>query len=327
MQARGIRRGVVVGAVAALSAGAMLLAGGTPSGAAPQSQQFGFTGASELFQVPAGVYAITVDAYGARGGAGADDGELVPLGGLGGRATAVVCVTPGEILQVNVGGAGEDAGPSGDALGAGDDLTADRVPAIAGDVGVQAVGGFNGGGDAPNTSTPSGAGGGATDIRRGAFALSDRLVVAGGGGGAGGADNDATPPNSEGGDGGGLVGGDGGESHTGIPPGLGGTQTAGGAAGTGDLTAAAGTFGEGGDGGIGAFNNDAGGGGGGGWYGGGGGSGDIAGDDGGGGGGGSGFGPAGVAFETGVNDGDGSLLISWDPVADPGACLVVRFTG
>jgi hypothetical protein len=36
-------------------------------------------------------------------------------------------------------------------------------------------------------------------------------------------------------------------------------------------------------------------------------------DDGGGGGGGSGLGPAGVAFETGVQTGDGLVTITYDP--------------
>jgi hypothetical protein len=52
-----------------------------------------------------------------------------------------------------------------------------------------------------------------------------------------------------------------------------------------------------------------------------------------GGGGGSGFGPAGVAFETGVREGDGVVTITYDP--DAGGCpqavaAVVaepRFTG
>jgi hypothetical protein len=66
-------------------------------------------------------------------------------------------------------------------------------------------------------------------------------------------------------------------------------------------------------------------------------------DDGGGGGGGSGFGPAGVAFETGVQPGNGTVTITYDPAAGgcevptpapapapaPAAAVVVtpRFTG
>ena len=38
--------------------------------AEPQSQTFGYTGAAQPFVVPEGVFAITVDAYGAAGGNG-----------------------------------------------------------------------------------------------------------------------------------------------------------------------------------------------------------------------------------------------------------------
>jgi hypothetical protein len=60
----------------------------------------------------------------------------------------------------------------------------------------------------------------------------------------------------------------------------------------------------------------------------------IAGASAGSGGGGSGFGPAGTVFETGVNDGDGAVVLSW--TVDPGCGAVapaeaiqtpIRFTG
>jgi hypothetical protein len=62
---------------------------------APTTVTFAFTGGSEAFTVPAGVTQVVVDAFGAQGGGAS--------GGLGGRATATVPVTPGEVLQVNVG--------------------------------------------------------------------------------------------------------------------------------------------------------------------------------------------------------------------------------
>src|SRR5262245_29496595 len=52
------------------------------------------------FVVPADVCEITVDAIGAEGGGVTGDG------GLGGEAVATVPVTPGESLQVRVGGRG-----------------------------------------------------------------------------------------------------------------------------------------------------------------------------------------------------------------------------
>jgi hypothetical protein len=288
-----------------------LIAGTVASGAVAgagtgaSQQDFSFTGEAQEFTVPADVCSITVDALGASGndaqgsiverqaqGGFTPQGEEFPFiaaGGLGGSATATIDVTPGEVVFVYVGGQGGG--------------TADNY-----------LGGFNGGGDGANAEfSPSGGGGGASDVRRGAGALEDRLVVAGGGGG-GGAEGEGV-----GGDGGGTVGTDGADSGDGSAGGGGGTQTAGGAAGADDPTAGAGALGVGGVGGSGDDENDGGGGGGGGHYGGGGGAGDTSeaeSDDGGGGGGGSGFGPAGTVFETGVNEGDGAVTLSW--TAEPG---------
>ena len=154
-----------------------------------------------------------------------------------------------------------------------------------------------------------------------------------------------------GGVGGGASGGAGteGESSGGGTAGGGGTQTAGGAAGVGvdPFPATAGVAGAGGSGGgwgvvTGDFDPDvtaftsAGGGGGGGWFGGGGGTApgvrdvDVAPDTGagpGGGGGGSGYALTGV-LTSGVREGNGQVVISYDPVAD--ACPAVvspKFTG
>src|SRR5207248_5863741 len=64
---------------------------------------FTYSGVSESFVVPAGVTSIAVIAYGASGGAGGYGAG----GGTGGRAHASsLSVTPGAVLQVNVGGAG-----------------------------------------------------------------------------------------------------------------------------------------------------------------------------------------------------------------------------
>src|SRR6266511_1829169 len=69
------------------------------------------------FVVPAGVTLIGVDAYGAEGGPGADNMFCNPefgVGGKGGRATTTLAVTPGETLQINVGGAGNDGDDGGE---------------------------------------------------------------------------------------------------------------------------------------------------------------------------------------------------------------------
>ena len=196
--------------------------------------------------------------------------------GLGGRATATIAVTPGDSIQVNVGGRG------GSFNGAG---------------------GFNGGGTgsaAPvgTPGTPGSGGGGASDIRIDGSTLDDRVLVAGGGGGGGAAGCSAPVGGSSGGGGGGELGGAGTTSGcAGAAGGGGGTQTEGGSA-----TSPA-TKGDGGVGGNAA--GDAGGGGGGGWFGGGGGL------DGSGGGGGSGHGPEGTVFETGVRSGNGLVTVTY----------------
>jgi hypothetical protein len=134
-----------------------------------------------------------------------------------------------------------------------------------------------------------GGGGGAAD--------STSCSVAGGGGGANG--SNGSPGNACGGGGGSQAGGGNG----------GGPRGASGAYGT------AGSSGAGGQGGgyfwSGLYYGSGGGGGGGGYFGGGGGG------TGGGGGGGSGFGPSGVAFETGSNVGDGRVVITFSPPAVP----------
>lgn len=284
----------------------------TPSSAsaAPVASTFVEPGQHE-YVVPAGICKVTVDAYGAQGGRGL----LGVDGGLGGRATATLTVTPGQALTVVVGGQGGDG----------------ASPTDPGLPGVGGPGGFNGGGDGGDASTGGGGafpagggggGGGASDVRTGA-ALEERVVVAGGGGGSTG---NGTRHESD------AAGAGGGESGT--PPGPpliggatapgGGTQTTGGAGGTYDGSGGGGPFvsesgssGTGGDG----FDQEGsvygGGGGGGGWYGGGGGA--FSG-----GGGGSGFGPAGVSFQTGVRSGDGLVTITADAVA--GACVPLTTT-
>jgi pimeloyl-ACP methyl ester carboxylesterase len=110
---------------------------------------------------------------------------------------------------------------------------------------------------------------------------------------------------------------------------MGGTQAGGGAAPTAsDSTATAGTLGQGGRGGIGPSNDDAGAGGGGGYYGGGGGAGeddDLETDGGGGGGGGSGFGPEGVEFDAGIQSGHGKVEINH--CAPPPVVFIHGFAG
>jgi hypothetical protein len=127
-------------------------------------QTFNYTGNVQTFTVPACVSQITVDLRGAAGGAGA-----YGAGGLGGRLYAVYPVTPGQVLNIYVGG----------------------TP-------------YNGGG---SSTTYGGAGGGASDIRIGGTALANRVLVAGGGGGGG--YNCGSSNSNNGGAGGGTTGGTG----------------------------------------------------------------------------------------------------------------------
>jgi Glycine rich protein len=195
-------------------------------------QTFSYTGAAQTFTVPAGVTLVTVDAVGAAGGSAGG------TAGLGEEIQATLTVTPGDVLNVFVGGTG------GNGFGGGSS-------------------GFNGGG------IGKGGGGGASDIRIGGTTITPtdyRVIVAGGGGGA--------QAFSTGGNAGFLSGSPGSlvdfdVNHTAA---TGGTPTAGGSAGTGgEGNATGGSLGTGGNSdhfGV----NYGGGGGGGGFYGGGGGA-------------------------------------------------------
>jgi hypothetical protein len=262
------------------------------------SQTFDFTGAAQSFVVPAGVTLVTIDAFGAQGGTGDDDGVANNnVGGNGGQVTATIAVTPGETLTVVVGGQG----------GNGADGTAGS-------------GGFNGGGAGGSSFDGGGGGGGTSDVRQGGMGLANRVVVAGGGGGSGGR-LVLAQFGGAGGAGGNTVGMDGGDGSAGaggiFNGGSGGTQVAGGAGGSGNGSGPDGAAGASGTGGAGAPGNSSGGGGGGGYFGGGGGEGGgIAFIEGaaGGGGGGSSFAAAtatNVTHQQGVRAGNGRLVITW----------------
>lgn len=241
-------------------------------------QGFNYTNSIQTYVVPDNVYMVNLDVYGAKGGDG-----YFNAGGNGGYASGSLSVTPGQVLTVYVGGQGQ---------------------AYAWSTRLSAFGGGGKGG-------PAGAdGGGASDVRIGAGALTDRVIVAAGGGGAG-------FQSVAGGAGGGLVGTDGGYANRNVyvPGGLPGRQDAGGAGGAGTYPGTAGTLGLGGNGGRnGAGGNDYSGGGGGGYYGGGGGAGDPTqgGGDGGGGGGGSSYigGVSNGVTTSGARSGNGYVLIS-----------------
>jgi hypothetical protein len=109
---------------------------------------FNFTGAMQTYVVPAGVTTLTIETWGAQGGA-----NWVNNVNYGGYSKADFSVTPGETLYIFVGG---------------------QATSIAG--------GYNGGGTGEGAGK---GGGGGTDVRQGGTSLNDRIIVGGGGGGAG----------------------------------------------------------------------------------------------------------------------------------------------
>ncbi|MFK7784356.1 MAG: glycine-rich protein [Crocinitomicaceae bacterium] len=154
----------------------------SPSG----SQTFTYTGAQQTFIVPAGVTSISVDAFGAQGGANNPATNV----NYGGRVQSDIAVTPGATIYVYVGG---------------------QANGLAG--------GFNGGGSGEGGGQ---GGGGASDIRIGGTTYNERVIVAGGAGGGGFWSNQEV----QGGLGGGLIGGNGYRTtYAGSPGGDGGTQT------------------------------------------------------------------------------------------------------
>jgi hypothetical protein len=149
--------------------GAVVLSTATmvcPARAAETLVSFNVPG-TYVWQVPPGVHAARFDVSGAQGGKAAGG----QFGGFGGRAIATLSVFPGELIEVNVGGAGGDS-PSGQfAFGRG----GYNGGAKGGSGEALALNAFGGGG-----------GGGASDVRRPQFFGSGfigRVIVAGGGGG------------------------------------------------------------------------------------------------------------------------------------------------
>jgi len=240
---------------------------------------------SHTSTVPSGVWWAVIECWGAEGGTSTGPGSTAP-GGKGGYLKARVPVTPGETLNIHVGG-------TGGAL----------------------TGGANGGGDGARVAGTdpdgeSGGGGGASDVRQGGDTLSDRIVV--GGAGAGGGAAEGSGAAYAGGDGGypdGVAGGDsnGQYSDSGGPP---GTQTSAGGNGS---------FGVGGS--AGQTTAATSGAGAAGWYGGGIGSSDAAYAQAPGGGGGSSY-TSGTVLDdtTGARTGDGKVVITYDdaPAAPSG---------
>jgi len=157
----------------------LLLAGGTvgaPTAVAsaqttlPGPVTLSFTGSSQTVTVPQGALGASVviaGAAGANGWDGEQTGTTGIPGGNGAQVNALVPVTSGDTLTVDVGGMGGSAYDPNE--------SGNPAPGWGGD----APGGTSYG----NGNTMGGSGGGASSI---ATAAGDYLVVAGGGGGGGG---------------------------------------------------------------------------------------------------------------------------------------------
>ncbi len=277
---------------------------GLTLGGFAQVTTFLYTGAPATYVVPPGVTSVQVEVWGAQGQALTDEQYDKSTGGLGGYAIGNLVVTPGEILNVYVGGTGTEA-----------------VPGFNGG----ALGGF--GTPSDGDAGRAGSGGGASDVRQGGAGLANRRIV-GGGGGGGGRDyvNGTCQPcgtGGNGGAGGGLIGTNGNDPGDPIygfyfnpgAGGKGGTGVAGGLGGDGPegIDGNPGTSGNGGAGIDGSYSV-ASGGGGGGYYGGGAGAGvnPGTGKAGGGGAGGSSYigGVTEASTLAGVRLGNGQIIIT-----------------
>ncbi len=193
------------------------------------TQTFNYTGAVQTFTVPSCVFSLALQVSGSQGGSNAQNVS----GGLGGVATGNLAVTPGDVLNIYVGG----------------------------------TIGFNGGGTSSQpgcNNATGGVGGGASDIRLNSSSVANRVIVGGGGGGAGGNRILGCGRGSGGGGGGGYYGGGGGAgwpyASTTLP--TGGSQSAGGGAGLSTYTplnnGSPGSLAQGGNGGLEVQSNQGG---------------------------------------------------------------------
>ena len=267
--------------------------GANPCGGGPTT--FTYTGVAQNYTVPAGVTTITIDAFGAQGGT---YGNFT--GGLGARIKGNVSVTPGQVLLVYVGAQGipsQNAGGGGGGSGVSNGGTALVVAGAGG--GACSVNGENGYPGLITTigGNSSGAGGAGGNGGQKGYKSGDCGWAGGGGGFLG--DGYGGPQGNDGGALPGTLGG----------PAGGKSRTNGGAGGVGGCCGFS-NLGSGGWGCGGGGRAEYGGGGGGGYSGGGGGQYvDVAGKRGGGGGGSYNSGVS-QTNTSGVQSGNGQVVIT-----------------
>lgn len=170
------------------------------------SKIYSYTGSDQTYTVPAGVTSIRIKMWGGGGGGGHKGGWTYGFqGGGGGYTVADLAVTPGQVLTVMVG-AGGNSGLVGNTS-------------------------YNYGGGGPNCGGTDCQYGGQGGGRSAIILNSEDLITAGGGGGGG--TTNGNNFDEQGGGGGGLTGQDGTSEASAAYAGKGGTQIAGGAAGSG----------------------------------------------------------------------------------------------
>ncbi|AXE87329.1 hypothetical protein [Streptomyces sp. Go-475] len=208
----------LTGAPAATAAGSEVLAGKacTPTQGFSGCRLFDPTGAREEFQVPAGVTALDVRAWG-QGGEGTPHAN----GGAGGYTAGSLSVTPGERLSVAVGvqGFGDALGGKGGGKGGAVGGNSSGVRDGDGKPLLIAAGG-GGGGYGYGETGQGGPGGGErgqddTESERGGKGAAGDSGGAGGGNGSSGADASGGGKGGAGGSGSGGEGGGGGAGHAG----------------------------------------------------------------------------------------------------------------
>jgi hypothetical protein len=261
-------------------------AGPPPPPPPTRTKSFVCTGAQQFWVVPPDVTSANFDVLAASGG-----NSTAGIGGLGGESLGTNrIVTPGDVIEIDVGCRGSDSPASG------------LVVAPGGSGGVGGAFGGDGGAAVGPTGTGGAGGGGASGVVSHFLTTPIVELIAGGGGGAG-----VTGSGGEG-SGGPLAATAGGNAACGIgggQPGFDFIVGQGGTAGCGT----AGQTSPGFDGGTGGAGTTAGGGGGGGGLSGGGGGG--GGVDGAGGGGASGYCPGCNGFISGVHVGDGVVTVTY----------------
>ncbi|HZV25778.1 MAG TPA: fibronectin type III domain-containing protein, partial [Acidothermaceae bacterium] len=177
------RARVVTASVALVVAAAGVVALPVAASAAPSTvtANYGYTGSTSTFTVPAGITAITVTLAGGEGGqGGADAAGPSPAGGYQGVVTGTMTVTPGQVLMIGVGQGG--ATGTSHATGSSDPAQYTNGAAVGGANPLGGYAGGNGGVAGFQGSSGFGGGGGAATV----IVTNAVSIIAGGAGGAGG---------------------------------------------------------------------------------------------------------------------------------------------